>query len=188
MTALGIDPGIRGGLAVVNDGNGVGILIDAIDIPTVGSGARERVDVLAVRDWIQRLEPSFTLIERAQAMPRQGASSGFKFGRATGSLEATVVLCEIPLEIIEPVTWKRFWRLPAKDKEHSRQRALELFPTAHALLARKRDHGRAEAALIALYGIRASRLMAAPPSAQTGSINETPSIQDHEHVERSHTP
>jgi hypothetical protein len=29
-------------------------------------------------------------------------------------------------------------------------RALQLFPTAHALLARKRDHGRAEAALIAL--------------------------------------
>ena len=37
---------------------------------------------------------------------------------------------------------------------------------------RKRDHGRAEAALIALFGIRASRLMAAPTGAQTGLINE----------------
>jgi hypothetical protein len=27
---------------------------------------------------------------------------------------------------------------------------LQFFPTAHALLARKKDHGRAEAALIAL--------------------------------------
>ncbi len=169
MIVLGIDPGIRGGLAVVNDSNGVGILIDAIDIPTVGSGARERVDVLAVRDWIRRLEPSFALIERAQAMPRQGASSGFKFGRATGALEAAVVLCGIPLEIIEPVTWKRFWRLPAKDKERSRQRALELFPGAHAQLARKRDHDRAEATLLALYGIHKSRLVTtAPPEGEAG--------------------
>jgi hypothetical protein len=33
-----------------------------------------------------------------------------------------------------------------------RQRALQLFPTADELLARKKDHRRAEAALIALYG------------------------------------
>jgi crossover junction endodeoxyribonuclease RuvC len=165
MLVLGVDPGIRGGLAIVNDGNGVGILIDAIDIPTVGSGARERIDVTAVRDWIHRLEPSFALIERAQAMPRQGASSGFKYGRATGALEAAVTSCAVPLEIIEPTAWKRFWRLPPKDKERSRQRALELFPAAHTLLARKLDHGRAEAALIALYGLRTSRLMPTPPGA-----------------------
>lgn len=86
-----------------------------------------------------------------------------------------MVLCAVPLEIIEPTAWKRFWKLPPKDKERSRQRALELFPSAHSLLARKLDHGRAEAALIALYGIRNSRLMTAPPGAQPGSINETPS-------------
>jgi hypothetical protein len=67
----------------------------------------------------------------------------------------------------------QFWRLPGKDKERARQKALELFPGAHALLARKKDHGRAEAALIALYGIRNSRVIAAPPGAQTGSIEST---------------
>jgi Crossover junction endodeoxyribonuclease RuvC len=87
LIVLGIDPGIRGGLAVVSN-NGVGSLIDAIDIPTVGDGAKERVDVIAVREWIERHKPDLALIERAQAMPRQGASSGFKYGRATGSLEA----------------------------------------------------------------------------------------------------
>jgi hypothetical protein len=39
-----------------------------------------------------------------------------------------------------------------KDKEGGRQRALQLFPAQHALLALKRWHGRAESALIALYG------------------------------------
>jgi crossover junction endodeoxyribonuclease RuvC len=173
MIALGIDPGIRGGLAVVDNHDGVGRLLDAIDIPVLGGGARERVDVAAMRDWILRHQPSFALIERAQAMPRQGASSGFKYGRATGALEAAVTLCLVPLEIVEPTAWKRFWKLPPKDKEHGRQRALQLFPAAHTLLARKLDHGRAEAALIALYGLRNSRLMATPPGAQPGSIQST---------------
>ena len=47
-----------------------------------------------------------------------------------------------------------FWRLPGGDKESARQKALQLFPAAHAALARKKDHGRAEASLIALYGAR----------------------------------
>jgi len=92
------------------------------------------------------------LIERAQAMPKQGASSGFKYGRAVGAIEAVVACCAIPLTIVEPSIWKKLHALRGGDKEAGRQRALQLFPTAHELLARKRDHGRAEAALIALAG------------------------------------
>jgi crossover junction endodeoxyribonuclease RuvC len=44
--------------------------------------------------------------------------------------------------------WKRSFGVPGKDKEAARQRALELFPAAHGLFARKRGHGRAEAALM----------------------------------------
>jgi crossover junction endodeoxyribonuclease RuvC len=154
MVILGIDPGIRGGLAVVNADAGVGVLIDAIDIPVIGTGAKERVDAIAVRDWIARHRPDLALIERAQALPKQGSSSGFKYGRATGALETAIILCAVPIEIVEPTAWKKHFRLPGKDKEAARQRALELFPAAHALLARKKDHGRAEAALIALYGHR----------------------------------
>jgi len=87
-------------------------------------------------------------------MPKQGASSGFKFGRATGALEGVLACCEIPLTVIEPTAWKKFHQLRGGDKESSRQRALQLFPSAHALLARKKDHGRAEAPLIALYGAK----------------------------------
>jgi hypothetical protein len=67
-----------------------------------------------------------------------------------GSLEAVIECCEIPLTIIEPTAWNKFHQLRGGDKEAGRQRARQLFPAAHALLARKKDHGRAEAALIAL--------------------------------------
>ena len=152
---LGVDPGIRGGLAVVEIPDGAApVLVECIDIPVVGTGAKERVDVAAVRNFIDRHKPVRALIERAQAMPKQGASSGFKYGRAVGAIEAAITLCSIPVEIVEPSVWKRFWKLPGKDKEGSRQQALQLFPAAHAALARKKDHGRAEASLIALYGAK----------------------------------
>src|SRR5262249_50389952 len=149
------DPGIRGGLAIVAvDPNGVASgLVDAIDIPVTGVGAKERVDAIAIRTWIKQHAPQHALIERAQAMPKQGASSGFKYGRAVGAIEAVIACCAIPLTIIEPSMWKKFHALRGGDKEAGRQRALQLFPSAHALLARKRDHGRAEAALIALFGL-----------------------------------
>jgi Holliday junction resolvasome RuvABC endonuclease subunit len=157
VKVLGIDPGIRGGLAIVAIDDGAAPqLIDAIDIPVTGVGAKERVDVLAIRTWILSHRPQHALVERAQAMPKQGASSGFKYGRAVGAIEAMVACCEIPLTIIEPTAWKKFHQLRGSDKEAGRQRALQLFPAAHALLARRKDHGRAEAALIALYG--ASRI------------------------------
>src|SRR5262245_12765734 len=160
MKLLGIDPGIRGGLAIVSIDDGIAPqLIDAIDIPVTGVGAKERVDVLAIRTWIIAHAPQHALIERAQAMPKQGASSGFKYGRATGALEGVLACCEIPITIVEPSVWKKFHQLRGGDKEAARQRALQLFPAAHALLARRKDHGRAEAALVALYG--ASRLVPA---------------------------
>jgi Holliday junction resolvasome RuvABC endonuclease subunit len=155
VRVLGIDPGISGGLAVVEITDGAApVLVECIDIPVVGTGAKERVDITAIRNFIDRHKPVRALIERAQAMPKQGSSSGFKYGRAVGAIEAAVALCSIPVEIVEPSVWKRFWRLPGKDKESSRQRALQLFPAAHAALARKKDHGRAEASLIALFGAR----------------------------------
>jgi crossover junction endodeoxyribonuclease RuvC len=155
MKVLGVDPGIRGGLAIVSiNVSAAPQLVDAIDIPVTRVGARERVDVLAIRTWITAHQPQHALIERAQAMPKQGASSGFKYGRAAGAIEAVLTCCEIPMSIVEPTAWKKFHQLRGGDKEGGRQRALQLFPSAHALLARKKDHGRAEASLIALYGAK----------------------------------
>jgi crossover junction endodeoxyribonuclease RuvC len=157
MIVAGIDPGIHGGLAKVTAADGAAPqLIDAIDVPVIGTGAKERVDVAAIGAWISQHDVQHAFIERAQALPKQGSSSGVKYGRSVGAIEATIALSGIPVTIVEPSVWKRFWRLPGKDKESSRQKALQLFPAAHAVLARKKDHGRAEATLIALYGAKSS--------------------------------
>jgi hypothetical protein len=47
---LGIDPGLSGALAVVETINGLPVLVDAIDMPATGSGAKARVDILAAAE------------------------------------------------------------------------------------------------------------------------------------------
>jgi Holliday junction resolvasome RuvABC endonuclease subunit len=71
---LGIDPGVRGGLALVEINDGAAPqLLEAIDIPVTGVSAKERVDVLAIRAWVMAHQPQHAYIERAQALPKQGA-------------------------------------------------------------------------------------------------------------------
>lgn len=148
MKALGIDPGLSGALAIVEMIGSAATLVDAVDMPVTGSGAKARVDAIACAEWIARHTPSVCYLERAQAFPGQGTSSGFLYGRSAGAIEATVALCRVPLIMVEASVWKRKLHLPGKDKEAARQRALQLFPARHDVLARKRDHNRAEACLL----------------------------------------
>jgi hypothetical protein len=153
MKVLGVDPGIHGGLAIVRLFESGPHLVDAIDVPVIGSGAKERVEAIALQQWLLDHGPYRAFVERAGAMPKQGIASTFKYGRAVGAIEAVISVCNIPVEFAEPALWKRALRLRGKDKESSRQYALQLFPHAHHLLKRKLDHQRAEAALIAYVGI-----------------------------------
>jgi len=139
---LGIDPGISGGIAFL-DHNGS---ILATDIPVVGG----EVDVDTLARHIRTMAPDVAIIERASSMPKQGVSSTFKFGVAYGALRAVVAVCEIPTHIVSPAVWKKHFRLDS-DKEKSRALAIRFWPGI-GFFARKKDHGRAEAALIAKYG------------------------------------
>jgi hypothetical protein len=149
---LGVDPGLSGALAVIETVNGLPTLVDVIDMPVMGTGRKARVDVLAAVDWIRNHAPSACYLERAQAMPRQGSSSGFIYGRSVGAIESAVALSRVPITIVEPSVWKRQLHLNGGDKEQSRLLVLQKFPQQHALLARKRDHNRAEAILLAVWG------------------------------------
>lgn len=142
MIILGVDPGITGGLAwLYPDGK-----VMAIDIPTAGG----EVDVDMIGRKIHQFLPGMAVIERAGAMPKQGVSSTFKYGVAYGALRAVVALCEVPTHLVTPGKWKNYFRLDS-DKEKSRALAIRLWPGS-GQFERKKDHGRAEAALIARYG------------------------------------
>jgi hypothetical protein len=77
-------------------------------------------------------------------------SSTFKYGVAYGALRTVVALCNIPYRLVTPGKWKNHFGLDS-DKEKSRALAIQFWPGC-GHFARKKDHGRAEAALIARYG------------------------------------
>ena len=153
----GIDPGLDGAVAVfVPEGRSLYVF----DIPTVGSGKDRRVNPGGLRDWLDQHRADRIAIERVFAMPSRRLTNGarvpmpasfaFKYGETCGVIRARVACVGIPHEYVTPQVWKKTLRLNG-DKERSRLRALELFPDHTFLFARKKDHGRAEAALIAFW-------------------------------------
>jgi len=138
---LGIDPGVTGGIAFLYSDH-----IEAFDIPTVDGS----VDVDALARLVREHAPRLAIIEKGQAMPKQGVVSVFKYGTAYGALCAITALCEIPTRIVSPRKWKNHFGLDA-DKEKSRALAIRLWPGT-GLFERKKDHGKSEAALLARYG------------------------------------
>lgn len=142
---LGIDPGVTGGIAWLWPNEPV--RVTAEDIPVAGKDVD--VDTLIAR--LRQMRPDVAFIERAASRPGQGVASVFKFGVAYGALRAAVVAIGCPVHLVSPSVWKRHFRLSA-DKEAARALAIQLWPGA-GCFARKKDHGRAEAALIARYGM-----------------------------------
>lgn len=169
MIAAGIDCGLSGGIAIVRAAGGKPVLIAAIAIPTTGEKAKRRVDVQAVLAFLREYNPDHAFIERAQAMPEQGISSGFVYGRAVGALEACVEALEIPHTVIEPTAWKRACGLLKASKEDDRQRAIKLFPES-AFFGRHKDHNLADAALIGWYGLM---FLGRSESIYSGQIRES---------------
>ena len=149
---LGIDPGLTGAFALLEVTDSTTVLVDVIDVPIIGSGAKQSVDVIQLQEWLLCHAPHCAFLERAQAMPKQGASSGFKYGRVVGALEAVLTVSAIAITMIEPSKWKRHFHLQGADKEGARGLVIRSYPGQHHFFARKKDHGRAEAVLIALYG------------------------------------
>ena len=72
-------------------------------------------------------------------------TTGYGFGIWIGLLAAL----QLPYSWVRPQVWKQAMGL-GKAKEPSRLRAMQLFPRAD--LRRRKDHGRAEALLLAWYG------------------------------------
>jgi crossover junction endodeoxyribonuclease RuvC len=168
MKILGIDPGLSGACALLEMTDDNTALVDIIDMPITGSGAKQSVDVILLQEWLQRHDPRHAVLERAQAMPKQGASSGFKYGRVVGAIEATLMLCAVPLVIVEPSKWKHHFHLQGADKENARQLTIRMFPREHRYFARRKDHNRSEAVLIGIYRAsmvpRANTALAEPPT------------------------
>lgn len=153
MNILGVDPGLSGALAMWDGRN-----LEVVDVPIMKARSRgNEVNIPALVKIIDglgwKVPVHAAYIERNSARPKEGVSSSRKAGLVEGILLGSIsVHCD---KVFRPTPqqWKKTMGLN-KDKDYSRTKAIETFPQYHELFARKKDHGRAEAALLAYYGFR----------------------------------
>lgn len=151
-----MDPGASGAIVIYDD---VTQSLTIYDMPTyeekVGTEKRVRVDAEELGRWLRRqLAVDVAYIEKVGARPNQGVSSMFAFGRAAGIVEGALGGLGVPLRFLRPQQWQRLAYVAGGEfvKDNARAKAQKLFPKQAAEFKRKKDSGRADAALIAYAG------------------------------------
>lgn len=150
MRIFAIDVGLTGGWAAVEKDRVTG----CGDMPVAGEGAGKRVSGVILADLMVACHATLVVVEQSWPRPENGSRSAFSMGTSYGTVLGVAAALGIPVETVAPQTWKRSFRLIGTDKEASRGKALELCPHLADSLRRRKDHGRAEAVLIGLYGAR----------------------------------
>lgn len=148
----GIDPGLTGALAVLDFEEYKLHLWDTPVVETrVGDAIRKRCNVDAYVDAFTHFPLDYCTIENVHSMPNDGPVGAFTFGKVTGIAIGIAAALDIPMPSVSPAKWKLQMQVPA-DKKLSKVRSYQLFPNCAAAWSRDMDHGRSEAAIIALYG------------------------------------
>lgn len=149
---LGIDPGLSGGLAIMSK---TGVLVEPM--PTID----KELDLVELSRLIGGYANDIrcAFIEDVHAMPKQGVSSMFKFGKVYGMAQGIVAANKIPMTLVTPQKWMKVihGNIVAQDsKDRSRLAFNRLFPKVNVVEegCRVQHMGMLEATLIAEYGRR----------------------------------
>jgi hypothetical protein len=170
MIFIGIDPGLTGALAVLDSDTKS---VSFFDTPTVqmkvGKKIKNQQDSYAIVSLLRSLTEGkdvMAVIEKVNAMPGQGAggerqsmgaTSAFNFGLGYGQWLGILAALKVPHQQVHPLTWKKVMMADmGKEKDASRVKAMQLFPQSSDGLTRKKDHGRADALLIAAWAMKVS--------------------------------
>ena len=145
---VGIDPGRRGAIVAIEGGEVVASLMMPF--------RQGMLDYEEVMSFLERRNIRMVVLERQQAMPRQGVSSMFTLGSRYGELYGMSKALRLHVESPPPQTWQKVMLKGAEG--HGKQRAItrvkELLPGLGLRPGRCRidQDGLADAGLLALYG------------------------------------
>lgn len=161
-TIIGIDPGLSGGIAVI-DGLGD---VTAYPMPVVG----RELDTHRIRDILMPLsedERLLVVIEKMQAGPVMGKTPTFRLGEQFGALKAICAVLDIPFVVVNPMEWKGKvlkglpWKRTKGDTKKNKvsiQYVMRRYPRLSLLRTDKctvPSDGMADAVCIALWAVDA---------------------------------
>lgn len=160
MVVIGLDVGLTGAIAAITEDRGARVY----DLPTTpAGGTHRRLDgralILLLRELVPPDMAAVAYMEDIQPRPMGNGGlhgntmhSQGSLMRSRGIIEAVFDVARVKLETVRPQAWKRHYALIRSAKDESLHVARRLYPESAGDLARKRDHNRAEAILIAHYG------------------------------------
>ena len=154
---IGVDPGASGAVAILErDGD----LVHVFEMPSVelivNHKAKRRIspEMLAADLRLYSVKATIAYVEQVNAMPGQGVTSMFAFGQSFGIVQGVLAGLAIPTQLVPPGKWKK-WHNLSPSKDASRAKAAALWPEMAGEFRRVKDDGKAEAALIAHWGLHA---------------------------------
>lgn len=147
---LGCDPGVNGAFSLIDTDAWT---IAITDMPKeAGTGGKNAVSPVGVSAIFRASLADHLFIELVHSSPQMGVTSAFSFGRSLGIVHGAAYHDgALTVSEVRPQEWKSKTLTP-KDKNEARRRAQQLFPCAFKLFERVKDDGRAESAIIAMYG------------------------------------
>jgi Holliday junction resolvasome RuvABC endonuclease subunit len=145
---LGIDPGRKGALAVMARESHAVWQVETHDMPA---------GIADLQSLLPNLTPvAFAVVEKPFYPRSMGTTNAARSAEAYGALLASLHAAGIPIREVRPDEWKRALNVP-KDKNGARQMAAMMFPDDAGQWPLIKHDGRAEAALLAWYGLRWAR-------------------------------
>jgi crossover junction endodeoxyribonuclease RuvC len=98
---LGIDIGITGAIAVLDD---AGALISIDDMPCLkdGPAGRRAINAPLLAAVIFKNHAHEAFVEHVSARPGEGPTGAFAFGRARGVIEGVLAACGLPCTFLTP--------------------------------------------------------------------------------------
>jgi|TARA_B110000967_G_C18642799_1_gene439382 crossover junction endodeoxyribonuclease RuvC len=153
MRIIGIDPGLSGAIAILDDNK----IIELFDMPVMPDGKKNKRQlnsallVKLIKDNIKNLENTVMIVEQVNAMPGQGVTSMFNFGQTFGAIKGICAALGLPIFFVRPAKWKKHFELINSSKDASRTKAIEMYPYISEQLAKKKDVNKSDAILIARF-------------------------------------
>ena len=158
MKVIGIDPGLSGAIAVLEEKRVLGIF----DMPVMAEGKKNKRQlnsaqlVNVIKANINQNEEISVVVEQVNAMPGQGVTSMFNFGQTFGAIKGVCAALKLPIYFVRPSKWKKHFELINSSKDSSRTKVIEMYPTLSDQLSKKKDVNKSDAILIAIYYIETS--------------------------------
>jgi crossover junction endodeoxyribonuclease RuvC len=168
----GIDPGLSGAVCFLDRDDPTTCQVHDLPVHVLLRGGKRKreLDIAALAAILTATPLEHAFIEAVGAMPGQGISSTFAFGKGYGILLGILAASNIAVTTVPPARWKRSMGV-TKSKDGCRARASQLLPRSAYEWRLKSNAGRAEAALLAIYGSQqfsgVSSIMTTPSSTTT---------------------